>query len=168
MVDLESNKGTAKMKKIFLAKIYKDIENYFGYLFERGFTIRELDCVYENSGHWKIILESEKCTINIYSDRDEIFISLSPTHNREYEIGIEPMVYFLSEGNTFIGWFEGNQFKEKKKQFERLANLLEIYGDQIIPYFGEDFEKYKDALIQAQREYNDLFLKKYSEKHPNI
>jgi hypothetical protein len=152
------------MNKIFAAILSMDIKNYFGFLFDSGYRIREV--IYDwLGGYWKVALESANCLIYIFNDRGEIMLGFS-SRNEEgrYSIGIETMVFFLSQGQNFIGHFEGDFSREKKKQFERLANLLKENIDEITPYFGNDFKKYKEDLILAQKKYEDLFLEKYKQK----
>jgi hypothetical protein len=150
------------MNKIFSNFIVRDIKYYFGFLFDKGYRIRET--IYNwLGGYWNVVLESTNCLVHIHSDHGEIFLAFSPL-NTELEslIGIRPMIYFLSQGQIFVDSYKGNFSQEKKGQFERLASLTKEHIDEITPYFGDDFEKYKKDLILAQKKYNDLLLKNYT------
>lgn len=150
------------MKKISRFLIARDIKRYFGFLFERGFEIREILCRSLAFGNWSVVLESPNCLIIIASERDEIFLSFAPLNtDKKDRVCIEAMIYFLSEGKIFIGGIEGNRSPQKKKQFEKLASLLIKHIDQITPYFGSEFAKHKDELFSVQKEYNDRLVKWY-------
>ena len=153
------------MNTIFLFCIIQNIHRYFDFLFKKGYVIRRTDYDFTHFGNWRVVLESVDCLIEIYQDRDEIFLAFAPKNgSQENLIGIEPMVYFISHGDTFIGWYDGNLAWDKRQQFKRLARLLEEYVDLITPYFGNEFKKYAGDLILAQKNYNKLFLEKYSSR----
>lgn len=152
------------MKKTKLDTIKDDIKRHFGFLFDKGYKFRDDHHFLEAPGYWSIELESPDCLIRIRSDRDELLISLTSTMDRSYQIGLEPLIYFLSGGQDFIGPFEGNLAWGKKKQFERLATLLRKYMDQILPYFGVDFYKYKSEMINAGNQYMAQAVQRYTQK----
>jgi hypothetical protein len=148
-----------------LDSVQKDIKRYFGFLFDKGYKIR--DAVYDSQhfGNWIVALESPNCVIEITNDRNEILLAFAPVKSgRNNQIGLRPMIYFLSHEQNFIGPYEGNLFWGRKKQFERLASLLKEYIDQITPYFGNDFEKYKSDLMSAGKKYVDLSIERYARK----
>ena len=145
-----------------LAHIQKDIKRYFKFLFDRGFKFSDSFYDAQNFGNWTVSLESSKCIIEISSDRNELFVAFASIKDRRSTIGLKPMIYFLSQGQNVIGPYEGNLFWGKKKQYQRLATLLEKYIDQITLYFGSDFQKYKEELILAGKKYVDLLLENYT------
>jgi hypothetical protein len=162
------------VEKYNLHFVIKDIKKYFGFLFDKGYTITQTYYSYQHFGNWVVTLESQKCKIHLEQDRLELSISFAPRKaDTKVEFGLGTMIYFVTKGQKFIGFFEGNHSWGKKKQFERLANLLREYHDEIVPYFDNDnpwesdFGKYRDELISTQREYNDLLLKGYRQKHAN-
>lgn len=105
------------------------------------------------------MLALDNCGIVIYSDQGEIGVLFSPIDsNLTYRIGLEAMIYFLSNGQVFVGKMEKSFFNTRKKAFEQLSRLLEEYIDQIVPYFGKDYEKYKHELMLTQQKYLDIFL----------
>jgi hypothetical protein len=151
------------MKAIAKFFIARDIKRYFGFLFDKGYKIQNIRYHPESFGNWGVVLESPFNLIYIFCDREEIFLSFAPVDTDHKDgIGIEPMIYFLSQEQNFIGSFEGDLFREKKKQFEKLADLLKEYLDQITPYFGSDFLRYKNELLSTQKKYNDTLLKRYA------
>ena len=146
-----------------LAHIQKDINRYFKFLFDRGFKFSDSFYDAQYFGNWMVSLESSKCIIEISSDRNELFVAFASIKERKSTIGLKPMIYFLSQGQNVIGPYEGNLFWGKKKQYQRLASLLEEYIDQITLYFGNDFQKYKEEMISAGKKYVDLLLKNYTQ-----
>ena len=153
------------MRNKELDKVEKDIRRYFGFLFDRGYKIRDSEYSSQHFGNWRVTLESTKCVIEIYSDRFELFVAFGPSDiNRKNRIGLKSMIYFLSHGQNFIDSYDGNFFWGKKKQFERLASLLNEYIDQITPYFGDDFWKYAGDLMLAQVQCTNLGMERYARK----
>ena len=111
-----------------------------------------------------MLLESPNCIIEISNDRNELFVSFASFSDRKSLIGLKPMIYFLSQGENFIGSYEGNLFWGKKKQFEILTNLLKEYIDQITPYFGNNFKNYRNDLMLAGKKYVDILIERYTQK----
>ncbi len=152
------------MKKTKLDTIKDDIKRYFGFLFDKEYKFRDDHHFLEAPGYWSLELESPDCLIRIRSDRDQLLISFASPIDRSYQVGLEPMIYFLSGGQNFVGPFERNLAWGKKKQFERLATLLREYIDQITPYLGVNFYKYKSEIINAGNKYMGESLQKYTQK----
>lgn len=142
--------------------ILKYIKKYFGFLYEKNYKIQSVDYHPDAFGNWEVLFESSECVIQIAMDRDELFVEFIPLHGgQDNRIGLKSMIYYISQGHIFISSFKGNLFWGRKKQFERYSNLLREYIDQIAPYFGDDFYKYKDDLLSAQKRYNSLAIEKY-------
>lgn len=146
----------------FFAKYFiaRNIKHYFGFLLERGYAINEIYYDWRVYGNWRVVLQSSRCRIIIAQDRNEIFLSFA-SHGQENkeQFAIESAVYFISDEGTFIGFYGGNLFREKKMQFDRLAKLTNEFIDQIEPLFGNDYEKFKIELLMAQSKYNERLLK---------
>jgi len=142
--------------------ILKDINQYFGVLYDNNFQIRDVNIKFLESRDWEVTFESPSCLIKIYSDQFEIFIVFAPTnHQMDNRLGIASIIYYLSKGQKFIGKFNGN-YRNRKEQLEWLATLLKEYITQITPFFEKgNFEKYHDELLVAQKEYYNLYVKKY-------
>jgi hypothetical protein len=141
--------------------IIRDIEHYFEFLDNIEYKIIDAVKYPKAFGNWKVVFESPYCIMEIYSDRNEINLIFSPIIDRNSRIEIRSMIFFLSQEQNFIGSYRGNLFWGKSKQYERLAKLLEEYINQITPFFGENFEKYKDDLFLAQKKYNHLLIEAY-------
>lgn len=151
------------MKSKKLEPVLRDIENYFKFLFDRGFMIHQVREL--SKGDWQVMLALDNYGIVIYSDQGEIGVLFSPIDsNLNYRIGLEAMIYFLSNGEVFVGKVEKSFFNSRKRVFERLSGLLKEYIDQVIPYFGKDYEKHKHELMLTQQKYLDIFLDKYIPK----
>jgi len=154
--------------------VIRDIKKYFNFLFDQGYTIRYINFKQHRMIFWNVILESPKCIIHIFQDRNEIFVNMAPCkaftiHNEIRlldQIAIQSMVYYISKGKKFIGIYEKEFYRDRKNQFRLLANLLKEYLDQITPYFGNyEFQQNQEALLLAQKEYNDLLIKKYVDEN---
>lgn len=119
--------------------IIKDIEHSFGFLYEKGFKIRSAESSPQFNGNWVVELESLYCLIYITSDRNYIMLEFSSVNNLDIKkrITIEKLIYLLSNGQNIIGAFKGNLAWSKKKQFDRLSDLLKEYIDQITFYYRE-------------------------------
>jgi hypothetical protein len=154
-------------EKFELYFILKDIKRYFGFLFEKGFRIRDAHYAINPNGSWDVSLESQDCIMSIVQDRSEISIYFSPvfgSDNPADRFGLETMIYFLSQGQNYIGNFEGNLAWGKKKQFKRLADLLKEYIDQIAPCFGSNYLEHKDELRDREKQYRNVEWHKIREK----
>lgn len=119
--------------------VLKDIKNYFGFLFEKGFNIHHAEYATQCNGSWSVQLKSRDCLIYIVQDRGCIEISFAPLPEiQPYKnpIDLEQMIFVVTEGKVCIGNFEGNLLWRKKQQFERSAGLLREYVDQISLFFA--------------------------------
>ena len=144
-------------------QISKKIENHFGFLFDHGFRIRSVKYFPQHMGNWIAMLESQDCLIDITSDRGEILLSFGSKNYETQDLmwfDINTVVFYLSNGQVIIDKFEG-QLMEKDKQFQRLANILKTYLNQIIAIMGSDFEKHKTNLLQARKVLRDLYLERH-------
>jgi hypothetical protein len=151
-------------KKNKLDFVPKEIRRYFGFLFDRGYKIKDFESHPQHFGNWRVALESTECVIEIYCDRNEISLAFGPLDIKEKtRIGLKSMICFLSQGKNVVKPYEGNLFWGKRKQFEILASLLKEYIDRITPFFGRDFQKHKFDLMFAQSKYSFLLLDKQSQ-----
>jgi hypothetical protein len=145
--------------------ILENIKPYFGFLLDKGYTIREIKYFREAFGNWYVILESFKYFVKIDCDRNYISVLFDPEKaNSRHQIGLESLVYYLSKGNHFVGYFEGNPAWGKNKQLERLSSLLNGYHDQIAELFETDYERLKEDFAPSQKRYSELLKKSYSKK----
>ncbi len=147
-----------------LNPIIRDIQHYFGFLFDRGFEIQESKVGLIWPLNWSLMLRSEReqCDIRIWSDRDEIFLAFRRIYAPSDKwMGLEPTIYYLSKGQTFVGKFEGN-LHDRKGQLARLSILLREHIDQILPEFqAVNYSRHHDELLRAGEEYLEMFMKKY-------
>ncbi len=148
------------MKSKKLAPVLRDIEYYFQFLLDRGYKIHNVKEL--PMGDWQVTLALENCAIVFYSDQGDIGVLFSPIDsNLNYRVGLDSMIYFLSDEKIFLGKFKKSFFDSRNKIFERLSGLLNEYIDQITPYFEKDYEKYKHELMLIQQKYLDVYLDKY-------
>jgi len=146
-----------------LAHILEEVKQSFPFLFERGYKIAKTKKL--PMGDWEMILTSKNNSIVFVSDRGEFDLGFAPINADEgNQVGIRGMIYYLSDGQKFVGKYRRTIFQKRKGRFEELANLLEAYIDQITPFFGESYEWYRQDLITAGKKYNAIFLDKYLPK----
>ena len=144
-------------------RIIEDIKHHFGFLFDKGYLIR--DVRYSQEAFWHVILESPNYFIRIDCDRDYISVLFDPEkRNGRYQIGLESLIYYLSDGKHFVGYFEGNPAWGKNKQMERLSGLLSEYHDQIARLFETDPQRLNEDLAPSQKNYSKLLQEGYSRK----
>jgi hypothetical protein len=157
-----------------LNPVRKEIEHYFGFLFDMGFKFRDTNFAgHEGMIGWEVILESSKCLIYMYQERSEIHLTFAPlnAHNAitmnigigiNDQIDIKTMIFYLSKGQNFIDIFDDDVYRSRKKQFEALANLVKEHIDQITPYFRNyEFRLYQSEMLKAQKEYNRFLMRKH-------
>ena len=149
--------------------ISEDVKHYFGFLFNRGFSIHSVKYIKQYMGYWEIVLKSIDCLIQISNDRGEISLYLRPNfeENNQIWFSINVVVFYLSKGKNFIGLFEGD-LRDQNKQFQRLAQILGDYLDEIIPIMSKDFITRKKNLLEATKVVDQLYIEKYrsSKKSP--
>jgi len=146
-------------------RIIEDIKYHFGFLFDKGYQIRDVRYYPESFGNWYVILECSKYSIRIDCDRSYISILFDPEKvNGRHQIGLESLIYYLSKGKHFVGYFEGNAAWGKNKQLKRLAGLLSEYHDQIARLFESDSQRLREELSPAQKKYGELLQESYSQK----
>ncbi len=150
--------------------VRRDIEKYFQFLFDKGFKFRYSDFAGRGMLIWNIVLESPKCLIHIYQEKSDVFLAFAPLNamdeNNEIsvtdEVALEPMIYYITKYENFIGLFDKETYASRKKLFQRLADLLKQYIDEITPYFENfKFRQYQRELLATQHDYNDLLVKRY-------
>jgi hypothetical protein len=124
--------------------VVKDVERYFSFLHGKGFEIRSAEYSSQHFGNWVIAFESSTCVIFITSDRSQILLEFSAKKdlNVKNRKTIEEIIYSISNGKVIVESFRGNLAWGKKKQLERLSNLLVKYIDEIIPCFDNEIGKF--------------------------
>ncbi len=149
------------MKRIF-NPILGYIEKYFDFLFDRGFKIREANVSYWSTRSWDVTFESQDYIIKVFCDQHGVFLVFAPFGEPiNYNMNIESVIYYLSKGKTFIGKFEGDPFRDKKGQIERLANLLKENIDQILPCFEINwFREHVGELLKAEKEWAGIYMRR--------
>jgi len=148
--------------------ILKEIQLYFGFLYDMGYQVRRVDYYPKSSGSWEVALESKECILEICNDKDEILAYFIPLNgDKKYRIGIKAMIYYLTQEQKFIDFYKGNTFWGKKKQFEELADLLKGYASQSASYFGDNFHDYREQLLSAQRKHFRLAVNRRIKKSNN-
>ena len=118
-------------------RLPRDIEHFFGFLYDRGFGLRHVEHAEWLSGNWTVIFESRVMLVYVSNNDGRITLELSgnkpSVSNRR--IPIERLISTLSEGQDIVTPFRDSMVGGKKKQLERLANLLRQRIDQVISHF---------------------------------
>jgi hypothetical protein len=123
-------------------------------LLDKGFEVTRTSSFLDSLGNWFIEFESPDCFIMVLSDRDEVLVRLYPVKsNRKLCIALQPLIFYLSGGKTFIGNYEGNLAWGTQKQLKRTSDLLEEYIDQTLPYMGSKYLNYENEIHSAGDEY---------------
>jgi hypothetical protein len=150
------------MNKLWLNPILKSKARYFDFLIDRAFRVSNASNFLESFGNWFVEFESSDCYIVIFSDREEVFVRFYPVKaDRKNVTDLGFMLYFLSGGKLFIRDMENNAVPSEKQQLKKLSSFLEEYIDRILPYFGRGYEKNKDDLTLATKEYEEFLLTRY-------
>ena len=153
------------MTTAFPRAIEQDISSHFAFLFDRGYVITGREYYPKHFGNWSVFLQSGECGIQITSDRSELMVLLCPlSTDRRVCIEIRAFLYCLSQGRDFVGAYQGNMTRGKKKQFEWLSELLRQNLDRALPHFGEEFDAHRESLLSAQKRYNEEALARYALK----
>jgi hypothetical protein len=142
------------LKNFVLNLASKEIQRSFGFLFQKEFSIRNA-YVLQSSFDWVVELESKDCIIWVIWSRSQLFVEFTPVFGSKSveKILLEAMVHYLSDGEVFIDNSPGNFSGGKPKQFERAADLLKKYIDQIAPFFGSKYYEHEEALSKASKRY---------------
>jgi hypothetical protein len=156
------------MEVDILSEVINDIEKHFYFLFERGFKIQSMKYYPQAFGDWDIVLGSSSCHIRIGAERGIVMLSFRPPIETAYfATSMEAMIYFLSNGEQYVGVYKGN-ILDREQQLERFAKLLEIYIDRIISLFSKDHERYTPSLLIAQQKVSDLLREELREEHKEL
>lgn len=85
--------------------IVEDIKHHFGFLFDKGYQLRDVRYFQESFGNWFVILESSKTFIRIDCDRNYISILFDPEKaNNRSHIGLESLLYCASKDKHFVSY----------------------------------------------------------------
>ena len=158
-----------------LNPVHKQIKQNFHFLFDSGYEIKCSNFKQHGMTFWRVLLESPRCLIQIYQDRNELFITFAPrnalriTEGDFYlsdQIGLEIIIFYLFKGEKAIGLFEKWFYDDIRIQYRFLADLLKTYLDQIEPLFDTyEFSMNKYDLHLATKDYNNFIIKRYIKDH---
>ena len=105
------------------------VKTHFAFLLDAGFVINPV----KHTGaldQWELIVSSKTVWVKFESDRNEISLYINPKHE-DFWISLTAMVYYLTKGKVLPAPFEGDLFKDRDKQYQRLAQLLQSYWIEI-------------------------------------
>jgi hypothetical protein len=142
--------------------LMKDIRHYFGFLFDKGYKIRESNIPFWSNRGWSVVFESAECLIEIYYDSGEVFLVFSPTNVVfNNHIDIRAMIYYLSNGKNIIRRHDYAFYKDRKKQLDWMSYLLRTYIDEISPCFiNREFGLHKNEILAASKEYSLIYWRR--------
>jgi hypothetical protein len=153
------------MSDVSLNLITRGVLKYFRFLLDKGFVITRSSDFLRSLGSWFIEFEASNCFLIVLSDRDEVVVRFYPVKsNRKIVIALQPMIFYLTGGKTFISNYEGNLAWSKRQQLERTSNLLKEYIDQIILYMGDKFLHIENNVMLAGDQYMKIQRASYRQE----
>ena len=119
-------------------RLPRDIERYFGFLYERGFCVRSVEHAEWLTGNWTVIFESPVMLVYVSHNDGRIVLELSGNNpsisNRR--LPIERLINILSDGRDITVPVPNSMGVGKRKQMERLAALLQRHYEALTSYFA--------------------------------
>ncbi len=119
-------------------RLPRDIQSCFGFLYDRGYCVRQVEHAEWLTGNWTVIFESRIMLVYVYNNDGRIGVDLSGNNpavsNRR--VPVERLINTLSDGRDLVMPFRGSIGASKKKQLERLSLLLREHIDQLTSYFA--------------------------------
>ena len=118
-------------------RVPRDIEHYFGFLYDRGYRLRQVEHAEWLTGNWQVIFESSAMLVFIGNNDGRITLELSANSPRasNRRFPIERLINMLSDEQDIVVPFRNSMVGGKKKQMERLSALLRAHIDHISSYF---------------------------------
>ncbi len=120
-------------------RLPRDIEHYFGFLYDHGFCLRQVEHAEWLTGNWTVIFESRVMLVYVFNNDGRIGLDLSGNNpavsNRR--VPIERLISTLSDGRDLVIPFRESIGASKKKQLERLSRLLLDRFEELMGYFAE-------------------------------
>lgn len=141
------------------ANILGDVERHFRFLRDFGFAVQSVDYHLKGFGNWEVVYASKECLVEISNDRDGIDLNFMPLNKDEtFHIGIKGMIYYVTQGQKFVDYFLVRPFPSRDDQLKELAILLKEYLAQITPYFGNNYQIYKEEILSAEKSWYNFAI----------
>ena len=141
-----------------------DVEQCFSFLRNFGFVVQSVDYHPEGFGNWEVTYASKECLIEISNDRGGIDLNFMSLNDKGSRVGIKGMIYYITQGQTFIDYFLDSPLPSHNKQLKDLAILLNEYLAQIMPYFGNDFQFHKEKILLAEKNWYNFAIQQMQMK----
>jgi hypothetical protein len=139
---------------IRMQEIEESIRKHFKFLFDSGFVLFKE----EFYSYWEFIFRSDDMSVQIQYDRGEILLSIGRSDSKaEDRHGLATLVYFVTKGAEFIGWYVG-QLSNEDGQLQRLSEILNTHFDEIREIMGINYLSYEEPLQIARQKVLDLYL----------
>jgi hypothetical protein len=121
-------------------RVVREVEQYFGFLHNKGYVIRYADHSTELFGNWVVEYASTCCMIYITRDRGDVIVEVSSAgnHKPKDRISLEKIIYMVTGGKKVVFEPKGLFDRRQRKQLRRKAQLLEKYLTEITLYFAPD------------------------------
>ncbi len=119
----------------YQTKIARDkVTKYFGFLFERGFTIEKVEYSPNANGAWSVILKSDQCRIRVIKDRGDIYCEVAPegASNNNFE-DLAPMIAQIEKADKNKYYY----LKPRQNidvQLEYYVKLFSVHSEQVITH----------------------------------
>jgi hypothetical protein len=149
--------------------IKANLENHFRFLQNKGFQFDSFEYRQQSFGCWEITFKAKKCILQVYRERyNDINIVFKSAENPEENkwFGLGTLVYFISGGKNFIGLFEG-KWIDTDGQIKRFINILNIYLDDILNLFENNFAQTSKAIEEMSKPLFELNMAEYRKREEN-
>lgn len=119
----------------YQTKIAKDkVTKYFGFLFERGFTIEKVEYSPSPNGAWLAVLKSDQCKIRVIQDRGDIYCEVAPewASDKNFE-DLAPMIAQIEKADKNKYYYPKPR-QNINVQLEYYAKLFDVHFEQVIAH----------------------------------
>jgi hypothetical protein len=144
----------------------KNMKTHFPFLFDRGFRVTYTHFDEESFGNWIVVLGSPDFSVMLIQDRSELWLSIGSGErysNQGRWVGLELLIYFLTNEKAYIASYDGD-LHDQTKQYQRLAETLVKYYDQIFDVIVSDFDKNYYSIMSLKSKIFELSQKEVLER----
>jgi len=147
------------MSSIDDVEIINYVKTYFDFLINTGFVIHPVEHISPMDG-WRLLLDSKSIQIQLFSDRGEFFLAINPKHEN-FWISLSTMVYYLTNEKVLLDDFRGDFYKDREKQYQRLAEILRKYWNEIQEMCNSKLPLQKDEFRNLGKKVSNLKLARF-------
>ncbi len=137
-----------------------EVYYYFGFLFGKGYRIRESNVPLWDTRLWSVVFESAESLIDLRYNDGEARLIFSPQIDPGYQCDLRALIYYLTKGKpipAIIRRQDDEFYRSTRKQLDWLSYLLRAYIDKIAPCLTREFSVRKDEILTAAKEYRLIY-----------